>query len=551
MIMNYKALEDLVNILVKKSGTDLSEDIVSHEIQRLEEKKKKLNKEKEKLEEKLGSYDYSLQMEKDKDLNEKSYLEKYIKSLIEEKEQYVIELNGFNKILESGETYLNSILHEIKDLKIKIKKLKVKIDMEMDDNGENRSEYLSLLETLNLKEKEINRNKIVLEELDRIEDEIKENEYKLDNLKLKIEKINYSDYLTLAKDNLIKNNLENEINLVNESIEIWQKSPLVLGANILDSFKSGKDIDDIRKDVEELVTIANKELKCTQEEINGSNIFEIMDNYDKLLSAVKTKVSDNKYVDEEATETITVKSNYHREKISKYKDSLESINSRKIEVLNLISVSKNLSEDVKQNRLKNEKRLMELETMLFSLDTTKIASEEIKNIDKLIGEIKNDIDNDKYLENEYVDDIYGLKEELKNLDINYATIQNEITKEEKILEILDNRVNSNNICENRIQKLTDKILSIEYINRIDSLKNQQQYLYVDAKVIRDEIYNLWKRTTNSDREEVVVEKKPLEEVKVQEIEPEIEVVQELLDESEESEEETIEIIDDFDFEELD
>ena len=66
-------------------------------------------------------------------LNEKSYLEKYIKSLIEEKEQYVIELNGFNKILESGETYLNSILHEIRDLKIKIKKLKVKIDMEMDD----------------------------------------------------------------------------------------------------------------------------------------------------------------------------------------------------------------------------------------------------------------------------------------------------------------------------------------------------------------------------------------------------------------------------------
>ena len=112
MIMNYKALEDLVNILVKKSGTDLSEDIVSHEIQRLEEKKKKLNKEKEKLEEKIGSYDYSLQMEKDKDLNEKSYLEKYIKSLIEEKDASTT-VTAFSSDISLLEKGLNDILNVV------------------------------------------------------------------------------------------------------------------------------------------------------------------------------------------------------------------------------------------------------------------------------------------------------------------------------------------------------------------------------------------------------------------------------------------------------
>ena len=51
--MNYKALEDLINILVKKSGTDLGVQVVSNEVARLDEKKKKLVKEKSKLEKKL------------------------------------------------------------------------------------------------------------------------------------------------------------------------------------------------------------------------------------------------------------------------------------------------------------------------------------------------------------------------------------------------------------------------------------------------------------------------------------------------------------------
>lgn len=50
--------------------------MVSNEVARLEEKKKKLVKEKNKLDDKLEKGDYVLQIDKDKDLNEKGYLEK-------------------------------------------------------------------------------------------------------------------------------------------------------------------------------------------------------------------------------------------------------------------------------------------------------------------------------------------------------------------------------------------------------------------------------------------------------------------------------------------
>ena len=234
---------------------------------------------------------------------------------------------------------------------------------------------------------------------------------------------------------------------------------------------------------------------------------------------------------------------------------MEGINSRKAEVLNLISVSKNLSEDVKQARMCSENELSYLESRLYGVNTLDVSEEELKNIDNLIGEIKVDIENNKYLENEYIDDIYAYKEELKNLDINYSTLQNEISKEEKILEILNSEISSNDICENKIDKLADSVLLIEYNERLKSLKNQQQYLYVDSKVIKEEIYNLWKRSGSSDREEIVEEKKKKEDkediVEVNEPVVEETEIEEVSDSSDNvTNDSEMEVLDDFEFTDL-
>ena len=505
--MNYKALEDLINILVKKSGTDLAVQVVSNEVARLEEKKKKLVKEKSKLDDKLEKGDYVLQMDKDKDLNEKSYLEKMIKLLNQEKEEYYSELEGFNRTLESGETYFKSLEEDVKRLNKLAKKFMVKNEIKPTD--EVKKEYEETIESIKSKEKEINRKKYLEEEIVRIEDEINSNTIRLHEVEKKINESSYTDDLTFNKDKLMLENCKKEIEIVDASIEMWQNSAEVLGGKILDAFKSDKDISEVKEEIDALVKMASCELKCTQEEINGSNIFEIIDNYEKLSVNLRGKVFSYNYDNEEEKNRIHVKQTYHKEKISKYKANLEGINSRKAEVLNLISVSKNLSEDVKEARMHSENELYYLESRLYGVNTLDVQEDELKNIDALIGEIKVDIENNKYLENEYIDDIYAYKEELKNLDINYATLQSEINKEEKILEILNSEISSNDICENKISKLADSVLLIEYNERVKSLKNQQQYLYVDSKVIKEEIYNLWKRSGSDDREEIVEKKEEI------------------------------------------
>ena len=542
--MNYKALEDLINILVKKSGTDLGIQIVSNEVARLEEKKKKLTKEKNKLEEKLEKNDYILQIEKDKDLNEKNYLEKTIKQLNQEKEEYYAELEAFNRILESGETYFKSVEEDINRLNCLLKKLMIK--NEIKPSEENSKYYEETIENIKGLEKEINRKKYLEEEIIRVEDEINTNNTKLIEVEKKISESSYMDDLTFNKDKLILNNCKKEIEIVEKSIEMWQNSPEVLGGKILDAFKSDKDIKEVKEEIETLIKMANCELKYTQEEINGSNIFEVIDNYEKLSTNLESKVNSYTYDNEEEKNRIHIKQTYHKEKIAKCKANLEGINSRKAEVLNLISVSKNLSEDVKQARMCSENKLAYLEERLYTINTLDISDDELKNIDTLIGEIKTEIENNKYLENEYIDDIYAYKEELKNLDINYATLQNEINKEEKILEILNSEISSNDICEDKISKLSDSILLIEYTDRVKSLKNQQQYLYVDSKVIKEEIYNLWNRSGSSDRKEIIVETEK-DEIK----EPITEIDEEQdNNHNENSNNNEVEILDDFEFTDL-
>ena len=542
--MNYKALEDLINILVKKSGTDLGIQIVSNEVARLEEKKKKLTKEKNKLEEKLEKNDYILQIEKDKDLNEKNYLEKTIKQLNQEKEEYYAELEAFNRILESGETYFKSVEEDINRLNCLLKKLMIK--NEIKPSEENSKYYEETIENIKGLEKEINRKKYLEEEIIRVEDEINTNNTKLIEVEKKISESSYMDDLTFNKDKLILNNCKKEIEIVEKSIEMWQNSPEVLGGKILDAFKSDKDIKEVKEEIETLIKMANCELKYTQEEINGSNIFEVIDNYEKLSTNLESKVNSYTYDNEEEKNRIHIKQTYHKEKIAKCKANLEGINSRKAEVLNLISVSKNLSEDVKQARMCSENKLTYLEERLYTINTLDISDDELKNIDTLIGEIKTEIENNKYLENEYIDDIYAYKEELKNLDINYATLQNEINKEEKILEILNSEISSNDICEDKISKLSDSILLIEYTDRVKSLKNQQQYLYVDSKVIKEEIYNLWDRSGSSDRKEIIVETEK-DEIK----EPITEIDEEQdNNHNENSNNNEVEILDDFEFTDL-
>ena len=81
-------------------------------------------------------------------------------------------------------------------------------------------------------------------------------------------------------------------------------------------------------------------------------------------------------------------------------------------------------------------------------------------------------------------------DEIRNLDINTSSLHNEIIAEEKCLDILNSKV-QNDVTLN--SKFEDEIDLLHDSNRITSLENEQQYLYVNVDVIKNEIEELWNR----------------------------------------------------------
>ena len=144
--------------------------------------------------------------------------------------------------------------------------------------------------------------------------------------------------------------------------------------------------------------------------------------------------------------------------------------------------------DDEQERLKKEEKLKCLEELLFNESNLNNLESEYSSIINLLND---EINSDKFLENKYELDIENFNEELRNLDINYNNLHNEIIKEERSLEILNDRIQNDGV--DTLSKFEDKIKQLEYTNRINSLYNEQQYLYVNVDVIKEEIESIWSR----------------------------------------------------------
>ena len=123
------------------------------------------------------------------------------------------------------------------------------------------------------------------------------------------------------------------------------------------------------------------------------------------------------------------------------------------------------------------------------------TSIEFSNLDKefssIITSLTEEINGDKYLENKYKLDIENFNEEMRNLDINFNNMHNEIISEERSLEIINDRIDEKS--SDLVSKFEDKIKLLGYTNRVNSLYNEQQYLYVNVDVIKEEIESIWAR----------------------------------------------------------
>ena len=428
--MNYRALEDLIGILVKKSGYKLSDLKVLEDKDYLLERKEYLTNECDKLRSKI---------EEDK------YVDKDKKTKLEEEKKYL-------------EDTLNSLQNDSANLSSKLE------DNNLDDDSEIRTKA---------------KLDVVSAEIERVKDSVKLIDFKLD-------KKCYTDSYSKCKDKVLLESLESEIKRIDKSLDIKENNPVLIGNTLLDKFKSGEKLESVREELDNLIKTARNNYEHTLEEVKGSNIFELIDKYTNKKRSLKDRLDDNDYNDEKEKENIFEKSKYHNKRIETFRNTIDGIDKRKKELEILIEESENLYLNTRSERISKEEFLDELLLRLYHESNLSLIDQYSESINIL----RQDIINDKTLENKYNQDIQVYMDEIRNLDINTSSLHNEIIAEEKCLDILNSKV-QNDVTLN--SKFEDEIDLLHDSNRITSLENEQQYLYVNVDVIKNEIEELWNR----------------------------------------------------------
>ncbi len=430
--MNYRALEDLIGILVKKSGYKITDLRVLEDTDYLVSRKNYLTEEIDSIKSKLDTHDYIDKDKKIKDEEEKKYLTETLNNLKNQKSELELKLND-------------------KTLKCKVK-AKTTGDIE-----------------------------VITKELNSVEELIEVVNYKLDNL-------SYTDDSDKSKDEVYLNTLERELSLVNEALDNKEKNSILIGTELLSAFKNNRSLAEVKDLLDTLTERAKNNYERTLDEIKGSNIFELIDLYNNKKNDITNVLEKNNYSSDEIKESLFEKTKYHNKRIETFKSTITGIEKRKEELNTLIDESKNLFLSTRIERLKKEEKLKTLEELLFNESNLNNLESEYASIINLLND---EINSDKFLENKYELDIENFNEELRNLDINYNNLHNEIIKEERSLEILNDRIQNDGV--DTLSKFEDKIKQLEYTNRINSLYNEQQYLYVNVDVIKEEIESIWSR----------------------------------------------------------
>ncbi|MEG2457793.1 MAG: hypothetical protein RSB41_02770 [Bacilli bacterium] len=501
--MNYKALEDLINILVKKSGEVLYSDVVDFEKKRLDTELKKAEKDKKAMLTSIESKNYIDEVRKTKVETELNYYTKYLNTIDASISKVQEEIDGLKTSLES-----NSEKEEIRKLEKDSRKLKKQLDFALLEENENKinqynEEYESILSTIEEKRHNCKKRQELEEELLMLNDEENKTSETISLINEEL-KNDYTDVIKKHNDELSLIQLDSEIKSLHDSITLWDTNPEILGSEILSSYKEGKEFSSIEPTLNILLSCACTELKETQEEITGSNIFEIMDKYNKVIRKINTYFSTDKYRSIEKETSSKDLLTYQKTKVEKNRTSIEQIAERRNEVLDTINELNTKIKSLKVQRIELSKSLKSKQRRLFMLSLKNIDIEEIKEINKIIDTIKEEISLLLKEENIYITDISLYKEEIKNLDINYDNLKtSNISLEEEIEEINNNI--SNKEFLNNISLLEDKVSLIEYKNRLSSLTSEQQYLYVDPSVIKEEITVLWNRVTTEEEIEIETE----------------------------------------------
>lgn len=322
-----------------------------------------------------------------------------------------------------------------------------------------------------------------------------------------------------SKGKYLNKSLGEELDVINDSIEEKNADSINLGNKILDAYRNNESFDKISDTLEQLVKKARNEYEKTHEEVKQSNIFELIDEYSNKKKNYITSLEEKDYFNSENKELMTLRINYHSDKIEELKRELEIIDKKKEKLMSLQNDADNVSKRVhKEIEQKDNLLSTYLEELYY--ESNLIADED--SYKKIIDSIRKEIADLSYLESKYNDDIKSYKMKIKELDSKIIEVNERINIEEKTMmitqDLLDNKEND------LLDKLSDSIELLKSSNRVENLINEQQYLYVNVDVIKEEIINLWNKESSSNKkvkdlkEETKIEDKKPEKSKAEVIE---------------------------------
>lgn len=294
-----------------------------------------------------------------------------------------------------------------------------------------------------------------------------------------------------SRGKYLNESLSKELEVIEESIKEKKSDAITLGNEILDAYNKKESLDSITDTLELLVKKARNEYEKTYEEVKQSNIFELIDEYSNRKGKYSNDLEEKEYFNKDNENLMILRIDYHNDKIEELKRELEVIDKKKEKLMTLQNDSDTLSKKVHKELEQKNNLLSSYIEELFN-ETSLIEDED--NYNKLIDSIRKEISDLSYLESKYNDDVKTYKNKIKDLDSKVIEVNERITLEEKTKSITQDMLDRKE--NDLLDKLNDNIELLKASNRVDSLVNEQQYLYVNVDVIKDEIIQLWNKDSS-------------------------------------------------------
>lgn len=336
------------------------------------------------------------------------------------------------------------------------------------------------------------------EDIDSLEDRKKQLEKELSTLQ---------DRDSLKSKYIIKS-INREIEEIDSALDIKYNNPVILGNKLLDAYRNNDSFESVSETFETLVKKARGEYEKTHEEVKNSNIFELIDKYTTKKRNYSDNLESNTYSNGENKDAMILRVSYHNSRIEELKRELEVIDKKKEEILALQNDADDVIKRVHKDIDSKNARLNNLLKELYSESNISPMENVYKN---LINNIRYEISDLTYLEGKYNDDVKAYKSKVKELDARVIEVNERITIEEKTLAITQDKLDQKE--NDLLLRFKENIECLDASNRVENLMNEQQYLYVNIDVIKEEIINLWNRDNKGYeyKPEVKEEKKDLEE----------------------------------------